>query len=249
MLPEVEVGDLDDLSEGAKTRAVSAETAGAHATVLKYNQWTAAVKSYLACTSFIDAQVGRLLDALDASPSANDTLIVLWSDHGWHLGEKQHWGKWTGWQRSTHVPLIIAPPRGKGPVGVRCAQVVSLLDLYPTLIELCDLPQVNGLAGQSLVPLMNDPEQTTNRVVLTTFDRGNYSVTGARWHLIRYADGAEELYDRDTDPHEWTNLAARPEHATVKADLAKSLPDDNAYPVRAARVGGVKKKPKSTTNP
>ncbi len=245
-LPEVQVDDLDDLSPVAKARALFAETAGAHATVLQHDQWRSAVRSYLACVSFIDAQVGKLLDALEAGPNADNTIVVLWSDHGWHLGEKQHWGKWTGWQRSTHVPLIIAAPRGVGPADVRCAQTVSLLDLYPTLIELCGLPAVDGLAGQSLVPFMNHPEQRTTRVVLTTFDRGNYSVTGERWHYIRYADGTEELYDRDRDPHEWTNLAAHPEHVRIKAELTKSLPDDSTYPADSEGTSGVKKKLKAT---
>lgn len=245
-LPDVKADDLDDLSAIARERALAADTAGAHATVLKHDQWTAAVKSYLACVSFVDAQVGKLLDALDSSPNADNTVIVLWGDHGWHLGEKQHWGKWTGWQRSTQVPLMVVPPRNADVAtvqrGASCAQPVSLLDLYPTLIEQCQLPALNGLVGRSLVPLLKNPAQPTGRVVLTTFDKGNYSATGARWHYIRYTDGSEELYDRDTDPHEWTNLAARPEHAAQMAELAKSLPDDSAYPVRAAGGSGALKK-------
>ncbi|MBI5774482.1 MAG: sulfatase [Verrucomicrobia bacterium] len=245
-LPDVKADDLDDLSPGAKARALSADSAGAHATVLKYNQWPAAVKSYLACISFVDAQVGKLLEALDAGPNAGNTVIMLWGDHGWHLGEKQHWGKWTGWERATHVPLIVAPARVAATVqrGAKCAEPVSLLDLYPTLIELCSLPRLDGLAGQSLVPLLKNPAQSAGRVVLTTFDKGNYSATGARWHYIRYADGSEELYNRANDPHEWTNLAARSEHAAQKAALAKSLPDDRAYPAPAAGTSGVKKKQK-----
>jgi len=245
-LPLVKADDLDDLSATAKKFALEADTAGAHATVLKHDQWQAAVKSYLACVSFVDAQVGKLLDALDAGPHAANTVIVLWGDHGWHLGEKQHWGKWTGWERSTHVPLIIAPPRTAVgiPRGANCVDPVSLLDLYPTLIELCALPKIDGLAGQSLVPLLKNPSQSTDRVVLTTFDKGNYSATGARWHYIRYADGSEELYDRTTDPHEWTNLAAKPEHAAQKAALARHLPDDRAYPASAAGASGALRKKK-----
>ena len=207
------------------------------------------MKSYLACISFIDAQVGKLLDALDASPHAANTVIMLWGDHGWHLGEKQHWGKWTGWQRATQVPLIIAPPRagagGGFATGAKCAEPVSLLDLYPTLIELCGVPEIKGLSGHSLAPLLKNPSQATGRVALTTFDKGNYSVTGARWHYIRYADGSEELYDRASDPHEWTNLAAKPEHAAQKSTLAKHLPDDRAYPAPAAGTSGVKRKTKA----
>ncbi|MCA9057042.1 MAG: sulfatase [Planctomycetaceae bacterium] len=230
-LPELNPDDLNDLSPVARERALAAETAGLHATVVSHNQWSAAVKSYLACISFIDAQVGKLLDALDASPHAGNTVIVFWSDHGWHLGEKQHWGKWTGWERSTHVPLIIsAPPTPTFSTPARdakCAEPVSLLDLYPTLIDLCGLPPIDDLAGTSLQPLLKAPATPTGRAVLTTFDAGNYSVTDARWHYIRYADGSEELYDRHRDPKEWTNLALRPEHADQKARLALHLPDEN----------------------
>jgi arylsulfatase A-like enzyme len=226
-LPPVKSDDLNDLSDAAKARALEAETAGAHATVAKYKQWQAAVKAYLACIAFVDAQVGKLLDALHSSPNAGNTIVVLWGDHGWHLGEKQHWGKWTGWQRATHVPLVIAPPRdatGDFKIGAKCAEPVSLLDIYPTLIDCCSLPAIENLSGRTLVPLMRDPNQKTDRVVLTTFDRGNYSVMASRWHYIRYADGSEELYDLDADPHEWTNLGADPRHAAVKQWLAKQVP-------------------------
>ena len=233
-LPETKADDLDDLSPIARELALEAETAGAHATVLKFHQWQAAVKAYLACVSFVDAQVGRLLDAVEAGPNAGNTVIVLWGDHGWHLGEKQHWGKWTGWQRSTRVPLIVAPARDANTLaasrGARCAEPVSLLDLYPTFIELCSLPPRDGLAGRSLVPQIENPAQTTGRVVLTTFGEGNYSVTGQRWHYIRYEDGSEELYDRSADPHEWSNLAAVPEHAIQRVVLAKHLPKVSAAP-------------------
>ena len=120
--------DLGDLSETAKSRALEAETAGAHETVLKYQQWQAAVRAYLACIAFVDAQVGKLLDALDAGPNAAHTMIVLWGDHGWHLGEKQHWGKWTGWQRGTHVPLIIRRLRDEFAgykIAAKCAEPVA----------------------------------------------------------------------------------------------------------------------------
>lgn len=227
-LPEVKADDLADLSAGARHLATFPDSAGAHATVVKHGQWQAAVRAYLACISFVDAQVGRLLDALDASPAADHTVILLWGDHGWHLGEKEHWGKWTGWQRATHTPLIIAPAKagaaGRFKRGERCAAPVSLLDIYPTLIELCGLPPGAGLSGQSLVPLLKNPATVTGRHVLTTFGKGNYSVTGARWHFIRYADGSEELYDSIADPHEWANLAGKPGLQSVQQGMAEFLP-------------------------
>jgi arylsulfatase A-like enzyme len=223
-LPAVKSDDLNDLSDTAKTRALEAETAGAHATVVNHNQWQAAVKAYLACIAFVDAQVGKLLDALDAGPNAGNTMIVLWGDHGWHLGEKQHWGKWTGWQRATHVPLIITPPRdapGDFKIGAKYTEPISLLDIYPSLIDCCGLPALDGLSGRSLVPFMRDPAQHTDRAVLTTFDRGNKSVMTRRWHYIRYADGNEELYDLDADPHEWTNLSGNQNYLLIKESLAR----------------------------
>lgn len=227
-LPEVRADDLNDLSATARTRAIEADTAGAHATVVKHAQWKAAATAYLACISFVDAQVGRLLDALDASSVAENTTIVLWGDHGWHLGEKEHWGKWTGWERSTHTPLIIVPAKstaaGTFKRGERCVEPVGLIDIYPTLIELCQLPSLAGLSGQSLVPLLRNPATVTGRHVLTTFDKGNYSVTGARWHYIRYSDGNEELYDSIKDPHEWENLAGKPALQSVREELAGHLP-------------------------
>lgn len=214
-LPPTRKGDLDDLNETAKKWAREAVTAGAHQTVFKHEQWERAVEAYLACVTYIDYEIGRLLEALDDSSLGDDTLIVLWSDHGWHLGEKEHWGKWTGWERSTRVPLIIVPPKNQAkdfaPAGSRCGQPVGLIDLFPTLTELCAVESPEGLDGQSLVPLLRDPAKKTGRRLITTFDRGNYSVRTDRWRFILYADGSQELYDLQADPHEWANLASKPE--------------------------------------
>ncbi len=227
-LPEVLDTDLEDLSETGKRRALDAVTAGSHATVVKHGQWKAAVAGYLACVSFVDAQVGKLLDALDRGPHAGNTVVVVWSDHGWHLGEKRHWGKWTGWQRSTRVPLVVVPAkvsRGESfKTGGVCRQPVSLLDLYPTLIDMCGLTVRPELDGFSLVPQLRDPDAASTRAVVTTFGAGNYTVCTRRWRLIRYADGAEELYDRARDPREWRNLDRETKYAPVKATLRKWLP-------------------------
>ena len=216
ILPQVREDDLNDLSESAKKWAVEAVTAGSHATVVKHKQWQAAVEAYLACVTYVDHEIGRLLDALDASPAGENTVIVLWSDHGWHLGEKQHWGKWTGWERSTRVPLIIVPPKTMAErfaaTGSRCDQPVGLIDLYPTLTELCELTAPETLDGRSLVPLLSDPEHDTGRGVITMFDKGNTSIRTDRSRYIRYADGSEELYDLKEDPNEWDNLADSKEH-------------------------------------
>lgn len=227
-LPSVLENDLDDLSPSARKWALEAVTAGAHSTVLRFQQWKAAVRAYLACVAFVDAQIGRLLDGLDGSAHAENTIIVLWGDHGWHLGEKQHWGKWTGWQRSTRVPLIVVPAkRGDQPgfaSGVACHQPVSLVDLYPTLIELCGIPKKADLVGTSLVDLLAKPDQATDRLAVTFFDPGNVSLTGIRWHYIRYQDSSEELYDVGDDPHEWHNLAGSPSRQEVIQRFRRRLP-------------------------
>jgi len=227
-LPPVQEGDLDDLSPTARKWAVEAVTGGAHENVVKHDQWPAAVKAYMACVSFVDAQIGRMIASLEAGPNADNTAIVLWSDHGWHLGEKQHWGKWTGWQRSTRVVLMVVPPRnaaaGTYQLGSQCNQPASLLDLYPTLIELCGLPPREGLSGRSLVPALKHPQQPSDRAVITTFGQGNHAVTTTNWRYIRYADGAEEIYDSQVDPNEWTNLAGKAEHAAKLAELRALAP-------------------------
>ena len=218
-LPDVKSDDLDDLSEAGKRWAVEPITAGSHATVVQYNQWRPAVEAYLACVTYVDHEIGRLLDALDTSQFGDNTVIVLWSDHGWHLGEKEHWGKWTGWERSTKVPLIVVPARKSAnqfaAAGSRCDQPVGLIDLYPTLTDLCGIEAPKNLDGQSLTPLLRDPSRITDRMLVTMFDQGNVSIRDNDWRYIRYADGSEELYDRKSDPNEWTNLSGSGRHQTV----------------------------------
>ncbi|QDT03760.1 Choline-sulfatase [Rubripirellula lacrimiformis] len=171
------------------------------------NQLRPLVRAYLACISFVDSQVGRVLDAVEQSPYADNTIVVLWSDHGYHLGEKAISGKNSLWARSTHVPLILAGP-GIGN-GLRCDQPAELLDIYPTLTELAGLPQTDGLEGISLKRQIDSPTTLRRRPAICTHNAGNHSVCDQRWRYIVYADGSEELYDRDADPNETTNLLAQ----------------------------------------
>jgi arylsulfatase A-like enzyme len=191
------------------------------------------VRAYLASISFVDSQVGRILDALDQSGQAKNTVVVLWSDHGWHLGEKGITGKNTLWDRSTRVPLIIAGPGVAA--GARTGRPAELLDLYPTLSELCGLPARRGLEGHSLVPQLKDARAPRPWPAITTQGPGNHSVRTERWRYIRYADGSEELYDMRADPNEWTNLADQPRHAARKRALARWLPKSDAPPLPGSR--------------
>ena len=192
------------------------------------HQWRNLVRSYLACTSFVDSQVGRLLAALDEAGVADNTIVVIWSDHGWHLGEKGITGKNTLWDRSTRVPLIFAGPGVKP--GQRCTQPAELLDIYPTLLDLAGLPQREGLEGLSLVPQLKDAATRRDRPAITSHNQGNHGIRSERWRYIRYADGSEELYDHLHDPDEWTNLADRPEHAAVIAEHRRWLPTTDLPP-------------------
>ncbi|MCS7023955.1 MAG: sulfatase [Bryobacteraceae bacterium] len=222
-LPSVKDDDLEDIPPLGKRMA---NPEGDHAAIRKYNQYRQAVQAYLASIAFADAQLGRLLEALDQSAYRENTNIVLWSDHGWHLGEKLHWRKFALWEEATHNVLMICAP-GVTPAGGRCPRTVNLLDIYPTLVELHALPKVSGLEGVSLVPLLKDPNASWSRPSLTTYGRNNHSVRSERFRYIRYRDQTEELYDHQTDDLEWHNLASDPRYAVVKRELARWLPDIN----------------------
>ncbi len=196
----------------------------------KNNQLKPLVRSYLACISFVDSQVGRVLRALENSPHADNTIVVLWSDHGYHLGEKAVSGKNTLWQRSTHVPLIFAGPNI--PTGKRCDQPVELLDIYPTLSDWVGLEIPSHTEGISLKPQLMDVSTKRERPAICTHNAGNHSVSDTRWRYIRYVDGAEELYDRAVDPYEHTNLLApgmdRAQAEKIVKRLAAWLPKNDA---------------------
>jgi choline-sulfatase len=190
---------------------------------LKENkQWRNLVRSYLASTSFVDAQIGRVLTALDEAGVADNTIVVIWGDHGWHLGEKGISGKNTLWERSTRVPLIFAGPGVSS--AQRCTQPAELLDIYPTLIDLTGVPKRDDIEGLSLTPQLKAAATKRERPAITSHNQGNHGIRSERWRYIRYADGSEELYDMQVDPREWTNLAAKPENAAVIAEHKKWLP-------------------------
>ena len=207
-----------------------ARPGGVHAEVVKAGVWKDRVRAYLAAISFADAQIGRLLDALEKSKFGKDTIIVFVSDHGWHLGEKEHWAKSALWRQATRVPFIWVVP-GVTKAGTKCDRAVDLLSIFPTLCELTGSPIPNHVEGVSIKPLLTNPTATWKQPALTTYLKNNHAITTDEWRYIRYADGSEELYNEKTDPNEWQNVAAKPELTSVKTDLSKFLPTVNAAPV------------------
>jgi arylsulfatase A-like enzyme len=223
VLPKINGDDLDDVPPIGRKFA-KPETD--HKLITEAGQWKQAVQAYLACIAFADAQLGRLLDAYDKSAFKQNSVIVLWSDHGWHLGEKLHWRKFSLWEEATHNVLMVVAP-GLTKPGSRCDRTVSLMDIYPTLVDLCGLPPRAGLEGVSLRPLLANAKAAWDRPAVTTYFRNNHSVRTEEWRYIRYEDGTEELYDRKKDPLEWKNLAADAKLAPVKQKLAQWLPTTN----------------------
>jgi arylsulfatase A-like enzyme len=211
--------------------------------ILKHDQWKQGIQGYLASIHFSDAMVGRVLDALEKSPKRDNTIVVLWSDHGWHLGEKEHWQKFTGWRSCDRVPLIIRVPKGVPGLlegtqpGSVCDRVVNLVDLFRTLTDLCELPGKEGIDGRSLVPLLRDPGTPWPHATVTFLDRpGNYAVSTEQWRYIHYRGGDEELYDVKADPHEWSNLATKPEWS-AQLDEMRSLAPKNVAPSYETQPG------------
>lgn len=226
-LPATLENDLDDIPPIARRQASGG--AQAFGVIREHNEWKKAVQGYLASCSFADACVGVVLDALEASDHAKNTIVVLCGDHGFHLGEKDRISKLTLWEQGSKTPLIISTPDLAETGGKRCSQPVSLVDLYPTLVELSGLPERDGLDGRSIAPLLRDPETEWAYPALISL-RNDHAVRSRDWHYIRYSDGSEELYDAARDPHQWNNLADDPRFADTKTHLKKWLPQKSQKP-------------------
>ncbi len=222
-LPPTIENDLADMPRRGRRLAVSDD----HRAIERSRAWPEAVRSYLASVAFADHVLGLVLKALEEGPYAKNTLIVATSDHGFQLGEKKHWGKYALWEPATRVPLILVLPDGRG-AGTTLPVPVTLVDLFPTLVDLVDLPQAQGLDGTSLAPLVAQPMLRWKRPALTNYRRDDWAARSERFRYIRYSDGGEELYDLEADPHEWTNLASRREFREVKAELAAAIPSERA---------------------
>lgn len=219
--------DLKDLPPAGARRGPNRYFAHIRA----HDQWQRGIQGYLASIAFADAMIGRVIEALDNGPNRDNTVVVLWSDHGWHLGEKQHWQKYTAWRVCTRVPLIIRVPAGTPGLkagtmaGTICEKPTNLVSLFPTLTALAGLPSKSDNDGPSLVPLLENPTTDWPHASITYLgEPGSYGLSSERWRLIHYANGDEELYDPLTDRYEWHNLASAPEHDALRDELRELAP-------------------------
>ena len=237
-LPPYLENDLDDLPP-AGVRMAHPETD--HVPMLKSGRWKEAIQAYLATIAYCDMNLGRLLDAFEKSAYKDNTIICLWGDHGWHLGEKHHWRKFALWEEATRAPFMWVVPGLTKPNTI-CERTVDFMSIFPTLTELCGIPTPGHNEGVSIRALLANPQAPWSLPGVTTYRYKNHSVRSADWRYIRYANGDEELYDERVDPNEWTNLATKPELAAKKQELAKFLPprdvpDPGGKPGRGAEVG------------
>ena len=224
--------DLDDLPSAGKRMGPNRYFEH----IRQQDQWKQGIQGYLASIHFADAMLGRVLNALESGPHNDNTIVVLWSDHGWHLGEKQHWQKFTAWRAVTRVPLMVRVPQHAAPglmvgtkAGTVCDRPVNLLSLYPTLTELAGLPAKGGNDASSLVPLLKDADARWDHVSVTHLGTpGSYGLSAEDWRYIHYANDDEELYHIADDPYEWSNLAQVPDHVKKLEDLRAKAPREFA---------------------
>lgn len=241
VIPEVPDNEMTDIPVMGKSIAFGTIKNGDHYAVVNLSDsyWKELVYGYLACVSFVDDQAGKVIEALENSKYADNTIVVLWSDHGQHMGEKKHWRKQALWEESTKVPLFFKIP-GQKTNGLTSSRAVSLLDIYPTLVDLCNLPETDALDGNSLVPLIHKPDLEWEKPVLSSWYYKNLSVRSENWRYIQYRDGSEELYDHIEDPGEHRNLAADPEYAEIIIEHKKWLPESDALPAGSSEWKGDK---------
>lgn len=219
ILPNPPADDLDDLGPAGRALALKFNF---HDCITRQNLWADAVQAYLASISWVDEQVGRLIAALEASPHAATTNVVLWSDHGFHLGEKFHWHKQALWERSTRVPFLFKPATQS--TGTSVSACISLRDMVPTLLDYAGVSPAYPMDGRSLRGLVEQPARAWNVPVLTTHQQHDHAVRTESWRYIRYANGERELYDVRQDPDEYRNLAGQSSYAATIAELDALMP-------------------------
>jgi arylsulfatase A-like enzyme len=225
-LDEIEIpegyleGDMKDIPKASgKQRHIAWAR-----TIRAAGQWKPAIQAYLAATAMTDDLIGQMVGALEKSKYAGNTIIVLWSDHGFQLGEKERWAKYSLWERATRVNMVWVAP-GMTKPGSTCSKPVNLIDIYPTLASLTGCKPPKGqLEGNDLTVLMRDSKAAWNKTSLTTFGYKNYGVRSERYRYVVYADGSEELYDHAKDKWEWSNLAGNSDYAEVIDKMRQGIP-------------------------
>jgi len=224
--PPYLITDMDDVPEMGK-RVTDVPMMPTTEWLIETNQWKDVLQAYLACINFVDSQIGKVLQALEESEYANNTIVVLWSDHGYHLGEKNRFAKQALWERDTKTVLIFKTPDGKS--NQKCDKPVQLLDIYPTLVELCNLPGNEMNEGHSLVSLINNPESDKwTYVAISSYGKNNIAITDNRYRLIQYEDSSIEFYDLKNDPNEWINLANQKKYQKKISRLKSFIPKRQA---------------------
>jgi len=213
--------DLNDIPQAGKKLVKQGE-------FNRYKQdkaWADIRKAYLASISWADYNIGRVLKALEKSEHADNTIVIIWSDHGFHLGEKNTFKKFTLWEEATRVPFIIYDGRVKNqPKGRKYSEAVSLINLYKTIAEYTNLDIADYVDGESLIPVVKNQTTKLKKPVITSWGRGNYSIRTKDYRYIRYFNGGEELYNHKNDINEHTNLANNAQHQKIKNKLKSHLP-------------------------
>ena len=222
-LPNHDPAHLDDLPANIRNQMLNRRRIHLEV-LLELGIYKDAVRAYLAAVTYTDAMLGRVLDALEDSDYKDNTIVVVWSDHGYHLGEKGQWGKHTLWRETSRVPLIFAGADLAKDKKVETT--VGLIDLYPTLIELCDLPQQHQMDGVSLVPVLKEPELAEERnLFIPGHIRERYAVINSNYRYIKYEKNiGEEFYDLKEDPYEWNNLAGDQKYESIIEEMKKAVP-------------------------
>ena len=214
----------DDLSDVPPAGVKFARPEGDHKAIIDSGRWKEAVQGYLAAIAYTDMNIGRLLDAYDKSPHKDNTLIVFWCDHGWHLGEKDHWRKFALWEAATRSPMLWVVP-GMTKPGSICERTVDFMSIYPTLMDLCGIPKPAHVEGPSIQPLLQNPAAPWEQNAMTTYQFNNHGVRSEGWRYIRYANGDEELYNEALDPEKpGRRPAVRRHQSRTRQDHARHQP-------------------------
>lgn len=223
-LPKTIMEDLNDISSYGIAITREKHVSPTHEWVMENKQWKPLVQSYLACVSFVDEQVGRVLTALDNGDYGENTYVVLFSDHGFHIGEKERHAKRSLWEDGARVPLLIMGPGI--PEGKIIDKPVQLLDIYPTLLELSHLEPDPKHEGNSLVSLLKNPTTEWPHYARTSFGPGNYAIVSERYRFIHYNDGSEEFYDHKNDPNEWHNEIDNQDYIDIIESHRSEIPKE-----------------------